>query len=331
METTHDTYDDPWAWPCPYCGSHNAIEAAECGACRAQLRDPEEDDLFTTIATENAQIVDPSAPRVREALWSTEVTPPEDVAEEVAAPPDGSIAGMKPATERPPVDGPFSHNLSNASVGPRADQSPGAHGSGGGTQPTSFAASAASPFGPSRGEPPMDRQPRSQPGPAVAAQDPFSMAQGSAAGAGQVQPVASEDPAQVGATHVTPDENGLSVAVDHLRAADRERCAVPIGVCGALLGEQEVVLGMLAGHLMGHASVLMVTNNRVLVANSRRWKPLLDQYLPSRDLVVHLRHDRDVASLTLVQGQRLTTLDGISDVAGAMELTERIRALAAAQ
>jgi hypothetical protein len=78
---------------------------------------------------------------------------------------------------------------------------------------------------------------------------------------------------------------------------------------------------------MGHASVLMVTTSRVLIANARRWKPLLDQFLPSPELVVHLRHDRDVASMTIVQGPRLTTLDGISDVAGAMELTERIRRL----
>lgn len=135
-------------------------------------------------------------------------------------------------------------------------------------------------------------------------------------------------PADDASQQATPDENGLSVAVSQLGVDDRERCAVPIGVCGALLGEQEVVLGVLAGQLMGHPSVLMVTGSRVLVANARRWKPVLDQFVPSPELGVHLRHDRDIASLTLVQGPRLTTLDGISDVAGAVELSERIRLLA---
>lgn len=279
METTHDSYDDQWAWPCPYCRSQNAIEAAVCGACRAQLRDPDEDHLFTTVATENAQIVAPHAPAVREVLWSTEVTPSEEVAEEVVSP--------------------------------------------------TGAGSGASPFGPSRAPRRLERDQPSPVAPGVPPADPPRMPQVSPTAFGEAPAGMQGDPRPGVDTHVTPDENGLSVAVEHLQAPDRERCAVPISVCGALLGEQEVVLGMLAGYLMGHASVLMVTNSRVLVANARRWKPLLDQYLPSQDLVVHLRHDRDVASLTLVQGSRLTTLDGVSDIAGAMELAELIRGLTA--
>lgn len=46
---------------------------------------------------------------------------------------------------------------------------------------------------------------------------------------------------------------------------------------------------------------------------------------PGADLVVHTRHDRDAASLTFVQGDRLTGVDGISEVAAALEMAERIR------
>lgn len=323
MEATHETQDDPWAWPCPYCGSRNTIESAICGACRAQLRDPEEDDLFTTIATENAQVIDPDAPRVREALWSTEVTPEEEVAEELphaVEPQFDPIVGMPPVQ---PSAGPFSQ----ASTQPREPTRPSEFGAGG--PPTVGQESASSPFGPSQTDrtvsaaPGTERRRVDPPGHVAAPTAP------SGPGGGWSPPETPRESPTEAHGHVTPDENGLSVAVDRLSPAERERRAVPIGVCGALLGEQEVVLGLVAGHTMGHASVLMVTTSRVLISNSRRWKPLLDQFLPSPELTVHLRHDRDVASLTIVSGARLTTLDGISDVAAAMELTERIRHLVA--
>jgi hypothetical protein len=119
------------------------------------------------------------------------------------------------------------------------------------------------------------------------------------------------------------------VAVDALDPRDRDRCTTPIAVCGALLGDQEVVLALVAGHLLGHPAVVALTSTRVLVANARRWKPLVDQFLPGPDLMVHLRHDRDVASLTFVQGDRLTGVDDITDVTAAVDLAERIRAVAA--
>ena len=75
--------------------------------------------------------------------------------------------------------------------------------------------------------------------------------------------------------------------------------------------------------------MVALTSTRVLVANARRWKPLVDQFLPGADLMVHLRHDRDVASLTFVQGDRLTGVDDITDVTAAVDLAERIRAAVA--
>lgn len=324
METTHEAQDDPWAWPCPYCGSRNTIESSVCGACRAQLRDPEEDDLFTTIATENAQVIDPEAPRVREALWSTEVTPEEVVAEELphaAEPALGSLTGTPPPAPSPV--GPFSQ----ASPPTREPSQP--YGFDAGGAPTVGPEPTTSPFGPSQVSRPVDRPPVTEPRPVDVPRSRAGATSGSAFAAGRVPSEEAPQSPPDAHGHVTPDENGLSVAVDRLAPAERDLRVVPIAVCGALLGEREVVLGLLGGHTMGHASVLMVTTSRVLVANARRWKPLLDQFLPSPELAVHLRHDRDVASLTIVSGARLTTLDGISDVAGAMELTERIRHMAA--
>jgi hypothetical protein len=154
---------------------------------------------------------------------------------------------------------------------------------------------------------------------------------------GHGAPVATDEPTSAdpfghpAAPRATPDPHGLSVAVESLPPADRERCAVPIGVCGALLVDQEVVLAAVTGHLLGHPAVVVLTNARVLVANARRWTPLVDVFQPGPELVVHTRHDRDVAVLTFVQGASLTSIDDITDVASALDLAERIRAIGAAR
>ena len=328
MATTHDTHEDAWAWPCPYCGTSNALESAVCVGCRAQLRDPEEDDLFTTVATDNAQMVDPDAPRIREVLWSTEA-PPEDLVVEEVHEPDPFAGGAQPGTMPPgtPVAPQAAGPFSPESPGRAGADNPGAFGPAGSQRssatPGGEPPTSATPFGPRPAGTERHASVDGQGG-GLAGQAPASQPEPPAGAAGPAPTVSEAPPHE----HVTPDENGLSVAVSQLGPREQERCAVPIGVCGALLGDQELVIGVLAGQLMGHPSVLVVTSSRVLMANSRRWKPVLDQFIPAADLGVHLRHDRDIASLTIVQGPRLTTLDGISDVAGAVELSDRIRRLA---
>ena len=336
-ETQQMAGDGTWSWPCPYCGTSNALDAPGCVGCGAQLRDPAEDDLFTTVATHNAQMVDPNAPRIRESLWSTEAAPEEQVAEEVVEPPapqqapapgNGSVPGFapnpglgtpsaapqapaaEPAAQAPP-QGPFSAAAPSAPARePEAPVSP-------------FAASAAPP----RAEPAA----AAEPGPFAVSEDRSGAAMQSAPAADPFAGTRAAPPGEAQQPHhrATPDEHGLSVAVESLSPKDRERCDTPIAVCGALLGEQEVVLGVVAGHLLGHPAIVALTNTRVLVANARRWKPLVDQFIPDAEMMVHLRHDRDVASVTFVQGQRLTGVDDITDVTAAVDLVERIRAAAA--
>jgi hypothetical protein len=334
VTTAHGIRDDgAWTWPCPYCRAPNELEAAVCGGCGAQLRDPDEDDLFTTVATDNAQMVDPDAPRVKESLWSTEALPDEEVAEEVESPeepPAPPAGGARPGPQEAPSKGPFSAEASSG--GDR-------HGNGSSVFGAGEPADAPRPAGAG----PFGTPGFASTAPPVAPQQPAAAAWGAAPGPPVAPPVAPPPAATTGpppaatppqaegegSPRPTPDEHGLSVAVDALEPRDRDRCATPIAVCGALLGDQEVVLALVAGHLLGHPAVVALTSTRVLVANARRWKPLVDQFLPGPDLMVHLRHDRDVASLTFVQGDRLTGVDDITDVTAAVDLAERIRAVAA--
>ena len=150
MATTHDTHEDAWAWPCPYCGTSNALESAVCVGCRAQLRDPEEDDLFTTVATDNAQMVDPDAPRIREVLWSTEA-PPEDLVVEEVHEPDPFAGGAQPGTLPPGTP------VAPQAAGPFSPESPGRVGADnpGAFGPAGSQRSSATPGG----EPPTSATP----------------------------------------------------------------------------------------------------------------------------------------------------------------------------
>ena len=340
-ETQQVHGDGAWSWPCPYCGTSNALDASACIGCGAQLRDPEEDDLFTTLATHNAQMVDPQAPRVRESLWSTEAAPGEQVAEEVVDHPP-SPAATDPQPAGPTAAGSFTPE-SPAPPGPQVTGSgPGhtARPSGSGPSGTTQAAGgpfgvagptanpqAAAPVAPAGAPQAFDAAPQNRV--ETASHDPSDQRQGDHAGGSAAQ-ADTRRAGQEQPTHrPTPDEHGLSVAVESLSGQDRERCDTPIAVVGALLGEQEVVLGLVAGHLLGHPAIVALTSTRVLVANARRWKPLVDQFIPDPELMVHLRHDRDIASVTFVQGQRLTGVDDITDVTAAVDLVDRIRAAAA--
>jgi hypothetical protein len=121
------------------------------------------------------------------------------------------------------------------------------------------------------------------------------------------------------------DPNAFERAVARLDVAERERASVALAVCGALLDEDETVLGVVTGQMLGRPAAVTVTRSRVLIANDRRWQPLVDRYAIAPGLSVRGRHDRDVAALSFSDGERMSMVDGITDVELAIELAELIR------
>ena len=121
------------------------------------------------------------------------------------------------------------------------------------------------------------------------------------------------------------DPHGLEAAVARLAVADQERAAVAIAVCGALLEPDELVAGVVTGQMLGRPAAVAVTDRRVIIANDRRWQPLVDVYRIDSKLVVRGRHDRQVAALSFADMTRLSMIDGITEVELAIELAERIR------
>ena len=121
------------------------------------------------------------------------------------------------------------------------------------------------------------------------------------------------------------DPRDFETAILRLHPQDRERAHVPLSVCGALLDEDEVVLGVVTGQMLGRPAAVVVTEERVLVVNDRRWQPVVDIFPIDGDLVVRGRHDRQVAALSFADPSRVSMVDGIGEVAIAVELAEHIR------
>lgn len=121
------------------------------------------------------------------------------------------------------------------------------------------------------------------------------------------------------------DPNGFERAVAHLGEDERERAAVPLCVCGALLDDDEWVVGALTGQMLGRPAAVVVTGSRVLVANGRRWQPIVDEFPIDDRLSVRGRHDGRIAALSFADDERLSMVDGIEQVALAMQLAEAVR------
>ncbi len=335
--------EDGWGWPCPYCRGTNPDEASSCAHCGAQLRDPE-DDLFTTVAADNAEVVPPERPFGRDNMWSTDASVPVEgeLVDEPPPPPASGpwdpatevVSGLRPSFSADPaaraddvVDEPFHPDepyVEPAQARPLLFSNESRHdvvGEVPGVERSPFAAPAGDPVPPP--VPPIPPTPPFPAGaPATAAAPPPSAGAGAAVGGG-VAP-GQWVPPTVAAPPV-PDSHGLAAAVGRLRPEEQERAATPISVCGALLERDEVVLYAVTGQMLGQPAVVVLTTQRVLVVNARRWQPIVDIFPLGPDLVVRGRHDRDIAALSFSDAERLSTVDNITEVALAVELAERVR------
>jgi len=362
-----------WGWPCPYCRATNQVDALRCAHCGSQLREQDEDGLFTTAAADYAEVVPPEVPFTRDTMWSTDANADgalgtdfdididiedavgdselvddvlgddllddepiadDDVWDQEPLTADSTAFTAEPTRRRPDVvDEPFGADDYDAAPRRSAGTSPFASGrstssrsapefdqtpfvapvnggfSGAGHDP--FTAPIPGPFAGAAASAPMSPPPRFR-GPQVAPS--------------WADPRTSSPSSDARNTAPVPDAHGLAAAVALLRPEAAEAAEVPISVCGALLARDEVVLGAVTGQMLGHPAVVVLTNQRVIIVNARRWQPIVDIFGLTPDLVVRGRHDRDIASLTFAQGEQLSTIDAIAEVALAVELAERIRA-----
>lgn len=121
------------------------------------------------------------------------------------------------------------------------------------------------------------------------------------------------------------DPHGLGAAVGQLDPVAVEHAVVPLAVCSVLLEDDEVVAAALIGDMLGQPAAMVLTGRRVLVANGRRWRPVVDSFPLAPGLGVRGRHDGGVAAVTLLDDERLVTVDGVGDVAAATRFADMVR------
>ena len=114
-------------------------------------------------------------------------------------------------------------------------------------------------------------------------------------------------------------------AVLRLRPEDAEAAHVALSVCGALRPAGEGVVALLTGQMLGRPAAVLVTEYRVVIANDRRWTPVIDVFAINADLTVRGRQDRDIAALSFSDRNRVSMVDGITEVSMAVELANLIR------
>lgn len=124
------------------------------------------------------------------------------------------------------------------------------------------------------------------------------------------------------------DEHGLAPAIGRLLPASQQRGAVALTVLGALLTDNEMVTVVVVGTSLGLPTAAALTTTRLVVVSERRWKPSVEQFVLRPGLQIHGRHIDETAALTIQDGDRLLTIDQISDVAAAVELATATRARA---
>ncbi|HNB95811.1 MAG TPA: zinc ribbon domain-containing protein [Microthrixaceae bacterium] len=343
-----------WVWACPYCRAPLASGSTQCSHCGSPLQDPDGDDLFTTVAADYAEVIPPDPPFARDNMWTTDANDPDpyevedavgesELVDDVGE--DAAGAGPDDVWDVPPFPGAepgrAAAGFPGAGVGsPGFSAEPNRRPADVIEEPFSLLDDVVEPVhhsgtlfsGRTNGRAAADSTPSDRVGPFAA---PAASSAGPHTGAGATGPQLPPpfpDPTPWSVPGGTapppppvPDAHGLAAAISRLRPEAAEAAEVPISVCGALLVRDEVVLAAVTGQMLGHAAVVVLTNQRVMVVNGRRWQPIVDVFALGPDLVVRGRHDRDVASLTFSDATQLSTVDAIGEVALAVELAERIR------
>jgi hypothetical protein len=96
-------------------------------------------------------------------------------------------------------------------------------------------------------------------------------------------------------------------------------------VLATLLGEGDMVEGVVQGRFRGSAGVVALVGSKVVIANDRQWKPDVLIVPVTRSLQVQGWQDDRSASLTFVFPDGHERIEAIFDRPLAIDLAQRIR------
>lgn len=122
-----------------------------------------------------------------------------------------------------------------------------------------------------------------------------------------------------------PDPNGIGVAIGRWSNGPKKHARTAVAVAASSLKEGETVEAAIAGRLEGNHAVVVLTDQGVVLADERQWKPTLERFELNPQFQVQGWQDDRTASLTFVVDGRQMVLDQIGDRPLAVEMAQRIR------
>ncbi|MEM7288368.1 MAG: hypothetical protein AAF480_18625, partial [Actinomycetota bacterium] len=122
------------------------------------------------------------------------------------------------------------------------------------------------------------------------------------------------------------DPHNLSAALGQLLGGSRRAAKVPAMAALTALADGEQVEIVLVGRFRGHEAVAILTDRRVLLANSREWDPEIVSVENLSGLEVEGWIERRAATLRLTDGTMAHVIDRINDTSVAETFTTALRA-----
>ena len=134
---------------------------------------------------------------------------------------------------------------------------------------------------------------------------------------GSYEPIAIPDPQAAVPQPIVmdtgpADPHGLGRQLDRIGDATRSHAELPTLIAGAHLRLSEEVDVIVPGLIDGVVGVAVVTNERVLLVNGRRWRPVVIDLPIAPGLTVEGWQDESTAMLTF-SGEQIARIESVVD------------------
>lgn len=120
------------------------------------------------------------------------------------------------------------------------------------------------------------------------------------------------------------DPQGLAHQLARISDATRSHAEIPTSILGALLRSTEEVTVLVPGLIDQVVGVVAITNERVLLVNGRRWRPVVIDLPIVAGLTVEGWQDEHTAMLTFT-GETVARIESIVDKELAFEAARIVR------
>ena len=121
------------------------------------------------------------------------------------------------------------------------------------------------------------------------------------------------------------DPHGFAEALGRIGLMSRRGSKASVAVVAAILNEGEMVERLVIGRVYAHPGIAVMTNQRLLLANEREYKPDLVEIAVAPPLTVSGMQDDRVASLVFTVGEFSVVIDSIRDKELAQQMASVVR------